>query len=42
MDIEAYLSDDEIPSYKLNSFNYSSEEEEKIHQSRVTRVYTKI
>ena len=29
MDIEAYLSDDEIPSYKLNSFNYSSEEEEK-------------
>ena len=29
MDIEAYLSDDEIPSYKLNSFNFSSEEEEK-------------
>lgn len=29
MDIEAYLSDDEIPSYKLNSFNYNSEEEEK-------------
>ena len=29
MDVEAYLSDDEIPSYKLNSFNYSSEEEEK-------------
>jgi len=29
MDIEAYLSNDETPSYKLNSFNYSSEEEEK-------------
>ena len=29
MDIEAYLSDDETPSYKLNSFNYGSEEEEK-------------
>ena len=29
IDIEAYLSDDEIPSYKLNSFNYSSEDEEK-------------
>ena len=29
IDIEAYLSDDEIPSYKLNSFNYNSEEEEK-------------
>ena len=29
IDIEAYLSEDEIPSYKLNSFNYNSEEEEK-------------
>ncbi len=29
MDIEDYLSNDETPSYKLNSFNYSSEEEEK-------------
>ena len=29
MDLETYLSDDEIPSYKLNSYNYSSEEEEK-------------
>ena len=29
MDLETYLSDDEIPSYKLNSYNYTSEEEEK-------------
>ena len=29
MDLETYLSDDEIPSYKLNSYNYSSEDEEK-------------
>ena len=29
MDLETYLSDEEIPSYKLNSYNYSSEEEEK-------------
>ena len=29
LDLETYLSDDEIPSYKLNSYNYSSEEEEK-------------
>ncbi len=29
IDIEAYLSDEDIPSYKLNSFNYNSEEEEK-------------
>ncbi len=29
IDIESYLSDDEIPSYKFNSFNYSHEEEEK-------------
>ena len=29
LDLETYLSDDEIPSYKLNSYNYTSEEEEK-------------
>ena len=29
IDIEAYLIDDEMPSYKLNSFNYNSEEENK-------------
>tara|TARA_B100000963_G_C22634239_1_gene676654 strand:- start:2702 stop:4147 length:1446 start_codon:yes stop_codon:yes gene_type:complete len=29
MDLETYLGDEEIPSYKLNSYNYSSEEEEK-------------
>ncbi|WP_196889781.1 RNA polymerase factor sigma-54 [Aureivirga sp. CE67] len=29
IDIDAYLSDDEIPSYKLSSNNYSSDEEEK-------------
>ncbi len=29
MDIDAYLNGDETPSYKLNSYNYSSEEEEK-------------
>ncbi len=29
IDIEAYLSDEEIPSYKLDSFNYNSEEEER-------------
>ena len=29
IDIEAYINEDEIPSYKLNSYNYNSEEEEK-------------
>ena len=29
IDIEAYLIDDEMPSYKLNSSNYNSEEENK-------------
>ncbi len=29
IDIEAYLSDDEIPSYLLNSNNYSADDEEK-------------
>jgi RNA polymerase sigma-54 factor len=29
IDIDAYLSDDDTPSYKLNSFNYNSEEEDK-------------
>ena len=27
IDIDAYLSDDEIPSYRLNTNNYSSDEE---------------
>ena len=42
MDIEAYINEDEIPSYKLNSYNYNSEEQEKIHQFRATQVYMKI
>ena len=29
IDIEAYINEDEIPSYKLNSYNYNSEEQEK-------------
>ena len=29
IDIDAYLSDDDTPSYKLNSYNYNSEEEDK-------------
>lgn len=29
IDIDAYLSDDEIPSYRLNTNNYSSDDEEK-------------
>ena len=29
IDIDAYLSDDEIPSYRLNANNYSSDDEEK-------------
>ena len=29
IDIDAYLSDDEIPSYRLNTNNYSADEEEK-------------
>ena len=29
IDIDAYLNDDDTPSYKLNSFNYNSEEEDK-------------
>ena len=29
IDIDAYLSDDEIPSYHLNTNNYSSDDEEK-------------
>ncbi len=29
IDIDAYLSDDEIPSYRLNSNNYSADDEEK-------------
>ena len=29
INIEAYLGDDETPAYKLNSFNYNSEEEDK-------------
>ncbi len=29
IDIDAYLSDDEIPNYRLNSNNYSSDDEEK-------------
>ena len=29
IDIEAYLGDDETPAYKLNSFNYNSDEEDK-------------
>ena len=30
IDIDAYLSDDEIPAYRLNTNNYSSDEDEKI------------
>ena len=30
LDIDAYLSDDEIPAYRLNTNNYSSDEDEKI------------
>ena len=29
IDIDAYLSDDEIPSYRLNTNNYSADDEEK-------------
>ena len=29
IDIDAYLSDDEIPSYRLNTNNYSTDDEEK-------------
>jgi len=29
IDIEAYINEDETPSYKLNSYNYNSEEQEK-------------
>ena len=29
IDIDAYLSDDEIPSYRLNANNYSADDEEK-------------
>lgn len=29
IDIDAYLSDDEIPSYRLNSNNYSTDDDEK-------------
>ena len=29
IDIDAYLSDDEIPSYRLNTNNYSNDDEEK-------------
>lgn len=29
IDIDAYLSDDEIPAYRLNTNNYSADEEEK-------------
>ena len=29
IDIEAYINEDEMPSYKLNSYNYNSEEQEK-------------
>lgn len=29
IDIDAYLSDDEIPNYRLNTNNYSADEEEK-------------
>ena len=29
IDIDSYLSDDEIPSYRLNTNNYSSDDEEK-------------
>ena len=30
IDIDAYLSDDEIPAYRLNTNNYSSDDDEKI------------
>ena len=29
IDIEDYINEDEIPSYKLNTYNYNSEEQEK-------------
>jgi len=29
IDIDAYLSDDEIPSYRLNANNYSADDDEK-------------
>ena len=32
IDIDAYLSDDEIPAYRLNTNNYSSDDDEKLHR----------
>jgi RNA polymerase sigma-54 factor len=39
IDVEAYLSDDDIPSYKLNSFNYNSEEEKNTPISSHTSLH---